>query len=1633
MQLSFLQEERYNLNGDCFMHENIRKNLGYWESFDDTDGLGHHCRSFLADRDGYIWVATGSGLSRYDGKGFINLTDRDGLKHIDLHGMILDKENNMWIGTMGGLHCYDGKEFTRFGVEDGLISDRAMSVCQHSDGSIWIGTVDGLSRYDGKQFTNFSVDDGLVGNTVNCIYPDRDGNIWIGTDAGICLYDGEKIISFPDADLPNYKGILCIYQDKYGIIWIGTIRGLIQYDGKEFSRFSSEEHLGSISIRCVYQDRDDNIWIGTGGDGVSYGVSCYDGKDIVTLGISGSKGLASTNVHDIIQDREGNYWFACDHGGISIYNPYEFTHISDEPVEEIMAKDRSGNLWWGSRDTIAHFDGENIEHHPIGYKVFSILEDTKGQFWVSTDHGGVFKYDSKESLENPERMTGQDMLSGESALVVYEDNQGNIWIGCNNGLNRYDGHSVQTFTAEDGLSDSFVSNIFQDTNGTLWFQGWANGITSYDGKQFRVYTSDDGMLDNCVTCMSETDGNHLWIGTRIGMDCFDGKSFKHYTTKNGLAAEFVQRIIRDSQGHLWIATLGGGISRYDGVDFQALTTTDGLPSNNVTGIVENSDGSMSISTYKGICRYVPDYVTAPLLRIDEVDADRVYSRPKSLQISRDISSIRIRYHGISFKTKRMRYRYILEGYDKDWVATWDEEVRYENLPEGEYTFRVIAINKDLVCSEELAELKLEVLADPREEVISELGRQVEEEARKLEEMRSAKDYMDNVIKSMADTLIIATPDGMIYAVNQAALNLLGYAEDELVGKPLETVIAEDNGLRKAMPDILLNMNSAINVEKNYQAKDGSKIPVLFSSSIIRDNSDQTQGIVCVAQDITERKKVEAELRKQVQRNTQILQTIMDGYLLVDINGKLIDVNAAYCELVGYSREELIGMNLHDLELESSHRDWTRRLQSINYGGDRFEAKHVTRDGSILDLEVSIVIAEKGGSNPLIVGFVRDITERKRSEEISNIQKELSASLNVPHDLNETLKLCLDAAIKVAGMDSGGIYLVDNKNGSLEMAFHTGLSAEFVEVASHFDAQSPNAHIVMVGKPVYTQHKKMNIPRQEGIKALAIIPISNEGEVVACLNIASHTVNDIPNSARATLETLAGQIGNAIARTQAEQALKENEQKYRELVENANSIIMRMDTNGHITFFNEFAQSFFGYDADEIIGQNMVGTIVPKTDSAESDLADMIQNIGLCPDRYANNEAENIKHNGERVWVSWTNRPIRDNDENVTEILCIGNDVTELRATQRQFIQQERLRALGQLASGIAHDFNNTLTPVLGYSDLLLNVPSILDNKEKLTNHLEIIKTAAEDARSVVSRLREFYRVRDEAVTFGPVDLNQLIKETIQLTQPKWKDQAQANNVTIDVEMNLQEIPMINGSKNELREMLTNMVLNAVDAIPVSGTVSLSTWTDGDNVILKIRDTGTGMTQEAKQRCFDPFFSTKGERGTGLGLAMVYGTVQRHTGSITVNSEQGIGTIFIIQLPRIEARAEEIIVPEPQLKIKPIHALVVDDDSQVLETITQYLMADNHTYEAANNGREGLEKFRESKFDLVITDRAMPDMSGTQLATLLRQYTPDIHIIMITGFGELMKSSGEKVEHVDCILSKPITLFEFREALVNVIG
>lgn len=384
---------------------------------------------------------------------------------------------------------------------------------------------------------------------------------------------------------------------------------------------------------------------------------------------------------------------------------------------------------------------------------------------------------------------------------------------------------------------------------------------------------------------------------------------------------------------------------------------------------------------------------------------------------------------------------------------------------------------------------------------------------------------------------------------------------------------------------------------------------------------------------------------------------------------------------------------------------------------------------------------------------------------------------------------------------------------------------------------------------------------------------------------------------------------------------------------------------------------------------------------------------------------------------------------------------DLRQTQQAVMQQERLRALGQMASGIAHDINNALSPVALYTESLLEKEENLSARTR--EYLETIQRAVEDVAQTVARMKDFYRQRGPELTLIAVDLNKLVHHAIDLTRARWSDMPLQRGIVIRVETELAgDLPTIMGVDSEIREALINLVLNAVDALPSGGTMTLRTAAAAGaagsrgHVCVEVADDGAGMDEETRRRCLEPFFTTKGERGTGLGLAMVYGIMQRHGADIDIDSAPGNGTTVRLRFPMpaaaVAAPTQASAVPAAPRRL---HLLVVDDDPLLLKSLRDILEGDGHVVATANGGEAGVDAFRAAQargetFAVVITDLGMPNMDGRKVAGAIKAVSPSTPVILLTGWGQRLIAEEDIPPHVDRVLSKPAKLREIREALAD---
>ncbi len=609
----------------------------YMQHFDTEQGLALSTVSCgYKDKIGNLWFGTmGGGVSRYDGKSFTNFTAAQGLANNVIKCIFEDKFGNMWFGTNGGgVSKYDGKSFTNYTTKQGLINNRVVSITDDNNGNLWFSTDGGISKYDPQRkkefdekfFINYTASQGLVSNKVTASITDKKGNLWFATDKGISRYNPSikltvRINCFTNlttADGLISNNILTIFEDKVGNIWFGTNGfGVGKFnpnvkaiDGsKSITYYTTVQGMPDNAVMTIIEDLAGNIWFGTGAGVCRYNNSLKKGIAAEPFtNFNTTQGLSSHNIIDTNDDKIGS---------------------SVNAVLSIT-EDKTGSLWISnSKGGLNKYDGSSftsftMDQRLVNNKVWSTMEDKKGNIWFATSNG-ISKYDRK-SFTNY-RCT--KIMS--TVRCIMEDKLGYIWFGSDYGVTKFDGKEYTNYTAAQGLSNNTVLSIAEDKKGNLWFGTYGGGVSKYDGnrvealekgkkifaenlqdlkkingkivRSFTNFSSNNGLAGNTVKCIKEDRKGNIWFGTNgnglskyTPSDKGGNPSFSNYSKEQGLSDNTIYSILEDKTGVIWFGTAGGGVCRYDPLakdrigakPFTIYTTAQGLADDAVYAVTEDT-------------------------------------------------------------------------------------------------------------------------------------------------------------------------------------------------------------------------------------------------------------------------------------------------------------------------------------------------------------------------------------------------------------------------------------------------------------------------------------------------------------------------------------------------------------------------------------------------------------------------------------------------------------------------------------------------------------------------------------------------------------------------------------------------------------------------------------------------------------------------------------------------------------------------------------------------------------------------------------------------------------------------------------------------------------------------------------
>lgn len=517
------------------------------------------------------------------------------------------------------------------------------------------------------------------------------------------------------------------------------------------------------------------------------------------------------------------------------------------------------------------------------------------------------------------------------------------------------------------------------------------------------------------------------------------------------------------------------------------------------------------------------------------------------------------------------------------------------------------------------------------------------------------------------------------------------------------------------------------------------------------------------------------------------------------------------------------------------------------------------------------------------------------------------------------------------------------------------------------------------------------------------------------------------------------VQDITAQKRMEQVLRESERRFRELLENIHMVAITLDRAGNITFCNDFLLTLTGWSREEVFGQNWFDLFIPQevSDQVESMFREALATAAL-PFHYENP----IKtREGEQRTIVWYNTLLRDSDGSIEGVASLGMDMTDYRNIEAQLQQSRKMEAVGQLAGGVAHDFNNLLTPIMGYAELIRNELSAVGGK---VERVDSILQAAMKARDLTRQLLSFGR--KQTLDMRVIDLNRVISRFADILRRTIRE-------NIEIRLNLStDAAALRADRTQIEQIIMNLVVNAQDAIPGNGTITIETapitldeeyvrqhpeTKPGEYVMLAVSDTGCGIAPESLDHIFEPFFTTKSvEKGTGLGLATVYGIVKQHGGNIWVYSEPGRGTVFKLYFPRVSEGniQSEALAAAPLVREGTSGTiLLVEDNPMVREMVRDVLLNSGYGVLEAANPPHALELALANPVDLLVSDVVMPALSGPELYARLLEHQPLVKALFMSGYTFNVVAQWPLVGSGDNYLQKPFTVVAFLNKVASILN
>lgn len=861
---------------------------------------------------------------------------------------------------------------------------------------------------------------------------------------------------------------------------------------------------------------------------------------------------------------------------------------------------------------------------------------------------------------------------------------------------------------------------------------------------------------------------------------------------------------------------------------------------------------------------------------------------------------------------------------------------------------------------------------------------------------SNREYFQYVVDNALESIFLVDEQGVILSTNPAVTPMLGYEPSDTLGAPIEMFLDEKNAeeARRTLDAVFKGQDMLMPVELEVIHKSGGRRIIEYNVKLLEIPGGRRVA-QCVARDITVQHSLGLELQRERDKLNLILHSIGAGLAMVDLEYNVTWINETAREwFPAHAGGDTVPCHMLFFGRQTPCRDcvFTKALQNrAPAQTEKFVAGASDRHAGCYYLFSAAPLFDDKGRITHILEMVQDVTQPHITHEKAHFWHEFFT------------KVVHNAPVGIVTLEPTGNVLTWNRY--MEQTYAI-----------------PSSEVV--GRNLFDVFPSM---QDEGFDDW-IRRVMEEREPIMEFDWRHETINMGTRLIEVMLYPLLDEAGELVGvayinndvtdRRHMQEELHQARDFLGSMFDAVTDYVFVVGMDGTILDVNRATEEIFHYSARELKGRPW------STLYRNPRECDVLINSLKRKSRVDYMELELVEKDGGVRHVIQSAATIANFRGEPDALAVIGKDITDFKDMQERMLRVQRLNALGELAMGVAHDFNNLLAVILGRSQLMLKQ----SQDPAIAKGLEVVQRAARHGAETVKRIQSFARRRSGLDQFEEVDLGHMLSEAMEFTRTRWKNDMKRAGHSIELEIKTAQKCMLMGNPPELIEVFTNMIFNAVDAMPEGGRLTLSSTCEGGNVVASISDTGTGMIPDVSRRVFDPFFTTKGMQGTGLGLSVSYGIVERHGGTIEVDSEPGRGTTFRVVLLTRDAyikRSARSRANHPGPRI-----LVVDDDTDVLDLIVEILRSSDYEVTAAPSGREAADLLERRTFDIVYTDMRMPDVDGWGVVRAARAHNPDVFVVLVTAWAGQVSDEEIKNHGVNALIAKPFQESDILELIAG---